>query len=95
MNIRLGGIVLPPAFTGHLPPVSVEPPRSDPPQRTASPAPIGIEEPHTTPPSAMQRKIMEILQAQAEALETGDIERQRGTPTDRWAFSMVMTGPAA
>ena len=97
MNINLGGIVLPPAFSSQPTRVTDAPALSVPAQRAAVPVPAGTEadEPQTTPPSAMQRKIMEILQAQAEALETRDIEGPRGTPADRWAFSMAMTSPAA
>ncbi|MCB1340997.1 MAG: hypothetical protein KDK24_08025 [Pseudooceanicola sp.] len=79
MNISFGGAVLPPATTGH--PAALPPDQQDRPERKVAPVDAdasargasaqGQGDAPATPPSAMQRKIMEILDAQAEALEKG------------------------
>lgn len=84
MNISLGGFVLPPAPTGHPAALPADPYTRPAPARVtalagdaATPGAMVQEqgEMPSTPPSAMQRKIMEILQAQAEALEAQEAGR--------------------
>lgn len=93
MNISFGGFVLPPVTTGHPTALPAEPSGPSPAERVApvdadaSTRGAGAQdqrEPAAAPPSAMQRRIMEFLQAQAEELESRAADdRSDDDPADR------------
>ena len=96
MNISFGGIVLPPQVTGHPAALPAEAPKPAPgtaiaevAAETASQnaAAEGEREAQTTPPSAMQRKIMEILERQAEEARDGAVEPSEDDPPRKPAYT--------